>query len=87
MLWAQVLDWVPPIMHNVEEDWELLEGMLPEAFFEHVHYTLGSFSQVIPGGFPEVDIIDYTYRKCPQMSALIKGFKCNTVFDFKKFIF
>jgi len=82
MLWAQVLDWVPPNMHNVEEDWKLLEGMLPEAFFEHVHYTLGSFSQVFRGGFPEVDIIDYTYRICPQMSALIKGFKCNIVFYF-----
>jgi len=71
MLWAQVLDWVPPIMHNVEEARKLLEGMLPEAFFEHVHYTLGSFSQVIQGGFPKVDLMDYTYRICPQMSALI----------------
>ena len=71
MLWAQVLDWVPQNMHNVEEVRKLLERMLPVAFFEHVHYTLGSLSQVIRLGFPEKDVMDSTYRICPQMSALI----------------
>ena len=33
---AQVLDWEPQNMHNVEEVLKLLEPMLPEAFFEHV---------------------------------------------------
>ena len=32
VLWAQVLDWVPPNMHNVEEVRKLLERMLLEAF-------------------------------------------------------
>jgi len=78
-------------MHNVEEVRKLLEQMLPEAFFEHVHYTLGSLSQVICDGFPETDLMDSTYRICPQMSALIlvafnmiKGFKCNPGLDFKQ---
>jgi len=33
VLWAQVPDWVPQNMHNVEEVRQLLEQMLPEAFF------------------------------------------------------
>jgi len=70
VLWAQVLDWVPPNMHNVEEVWKLLEQMLPEAFFEHVHYTLGSLSQVIRGRFPKEDFMDSVHWICPQMAAL-----------------
>ena len=90
-LWAQVLDWVPQNMHNVEEVRKLLERMLPEAFFEHVHYTLGSLSQVIQGGFPEKDLMESTYRICPQMSALIlvafnliKPYKGIPDLDFKQ---
>ena len=61
--------------------------MLPEAFFEHVHYTLGSLSQVIRGGFPQASV----NRICPQMTAvsfvafeLIKNFKGNPDLDFKQ---
>ena len=78
-------------MHNVEEVQKLLEQMLPEAFFEHVHYTLGSLSQVIRGGFWEADLMDSTNQICPQMSALIlvafnmiKGFKFNPDLDYKE---
>jgi len=57
-------------MDNVEDVWKLLERMLPEAFFEHVHYTLGSLSQVIRGGFPQADFMDSVHRICPQMTAV-----------------
>ena len=89
VLWAQVLDWVPPNMHNVEEVQKLLELMLLEAFFKHIHCTLGSLSQVIRGGFLETDFMDSVYQICPQMTALsqvafnlIKGFKGNPDLDF-----
>ena len=32
-LWAQVLDWVPPNMHNVEEFYKLLQPMLLSCTF------------------------------------------------------
>jgi len=65
--------------------------MLPEAFFEHVHHTLGSLSQVIQGGFPEADFMDSDHQICPQMTAvsivmleLIKGLKGHPDMDFKQ---
>jgi len=70
VLWAQVLDWIPPNMDNVENVQKLLERMLPKAFFEHVHYTLGSLSQVIQGGFPQADFMDSIHQICPQMTAV-----------------
>jgi len=90
VLWAQVLDWIPPNMDNVEDVRKLLERMLPEAFFEHVHYTLGSLSQVIRGGFPQADFMDSVHRICPQMTAvsfvafeMIKKIGGSTDLDFK----
>jgi len=77
-------------MDNVEDVWKLLEQMLLEAFFEHVHYTLGSLSQVIQGGFAQADFMDSVHRICPQMTAvcfvafeLIKK-EGNSDLDFKQ---
>ena len=65
--------------------------MLPEAFFEHVHYTLGSLSQVIQGGFPQADFMGSIHQICPQMTAvsivafeLIKNFSSIPDLDFKQ---
>ena len=91
VIWAHVLDWIPPNMRDIEEVWKLLEQMLLEAFFEHVHYTLGSLSQVIQDGFLEADLMESTYWICPQMSELIlvafnmiKGLKGSPDLDFKQ---
>ena len=61
------------------------------SIFEHVHYTLGSLSQVIRGGFPQADFMDSIHRICPQMTAvtfvafeLIKIFNGNPDLDFKE---
>ena len=91
VIWAHVLDWIPHNMKDVEEVQKLLEQMLPEAFFEHVHYTLGSLSQVIQGGFPQEDCMDSVHWICPEMTAvfivmleLIKNFKGTLDLDFKQ---
>jgi len=91
VLWAHVLDWIPPNMHNVKDVRKLLEQMLPEAFFEQVHYTLGSLSQVIWGSFPKEDFMDSVHQICQQMPALntviyelIKGFNGIPDLDFKQ---
>jgi len=91
VIWAHVLDWIPPNMRNDEEVWKLLEQMLPQAFFEHVHYTLGSLSQVIWGSFTQADFMDSVHQICPQMTAvsivafeLIKGFNGIPDLDFKQ---
>jgi len=69
-LWAQVLDWVPPNMHNVEEFYKLLQPMLQGAFFEHFHCTLGSLSQVIPG-CQIISIIPETNYKHQQSTTIL----------------
>jgi len=78
-------------MQDVEDVWKLLERILPEEFFEHVHYTLGSLSQVIQGGFPQADFMDSVHRICPQMTAvslvafdMIKNFSSIPDLDFKQ---
>jgi len=78
-------------MKDVEEVQKLLEQMLPEAFFEYVHYTLGSLSQVIWDGFLEEDFMDSIHLICPHMTALtlvafnlIKGLKGSPDLDFKQ---
>ncbi len=90
VIWAQVLDWIPHNMKDVEKVQKLLEQMLPEAFFKPVHYTLGSLSQVIHGGFLEAAFMDTIHWICPQMTAvsivtfeLIKGLKGHPDMDFK----
>jgi len=84
-----VLDWIPPNIKDMEEIWKLLEQMLLEAFFEHVHYTLGSLSQVIWEGFLQEDFMDAIHWICPQLTALsivifelIKGMKDHPDLDF-----
>jgi len=71
--------------------WKLLEQMLLEAFFQHVHYTLGSLSQVIQDGFLKEDFMDAVTQICPHMTALtiltfelIKGLKGSPDLDFKQ---
>jgi len=48
----------------------MLEQILPESFFEHVHYPLGSLSQVIWDGFPCEDFMVAVHKVCPKMTAI-----------------
>jgi len=58
MCWAWALDWVPPYMKDYDDVQVIVEHMLPEAFFEHVHHTIGSLSQIIQDVFPSHDFIE-----------------------------
>jgi len=56
--------------------------------FEHIHYTLGSFSQIIQDGFPHEDFMDAIHWICPQLTALfmamfalVKATKTHPDFD------
>jgi len=62
--------------------------MLLEAFFEHVHDTLGSLSQIIQDGFPCEDFMDAINWICPQLTALsivmfelVKAMKAHSDLD------
>jgi len=59
------------------------------SIFEHVHYTLGSLSQVIWDGFLQEDFMDAIHQICPQLTALskvmfqlVKGMKAHPDLDF-----
>ncbi len=67
MCWAKMLDWVPPYMNDYDDIWVILEHMLPKAFFEHVHHTIGSLSQIIQDGLPIHDFIEAANWICPRM--------------------
>ena len=67
MCWAKMLDWVPPDMNDYDDVWLILERMLPKAFFEHVHHTIGSLNQIIQDGLPIHDFIEAANRICPGM--------------------
>ena len=62
-----MLDWVPPYMNDYDDVQVILERMLPEAFFEHVHHTIGSSSQIIQDDLPSYDFIEAANRICPRM--------------------
>jgi len=80
--WAKVLDWVPTYMKDYDDVRLILECMLLRAFFEHVHHTLGSLSQIIQDGLPCHDFIEAANQICPGMiTALTYMFhkvKCMT---------
>jgi len=65
--WAKVLDWVPTYMKDYDDVWLILECMLPRAFFEHVHHTLGSLSQIIQDGLPNHNFIEAVNQIYPRM--------------------
>jgi len=54
-------------MKDYDDVWLILECMLPRAFFEHVHHTLGSLSQIIQDGLPNHNFIEAVNRICPRM--------------------
>ena len=69
--WAKVLDWVPTYMKDYDDVQLILECMLTAAFFEHVHHTIGSLSQIIQDGLPSHDLIEATEWICPGMITVL----------------
>ena len=70
---------------------EVVGANVKISIFEHVHYTLGSLSQVIRDGFPKEGFMDAVTWICPCMTALtilafklIKGLKGSADLDFKQ---
>jgi len=49
----------------------ILEHMLPEPFFEHVHHTIGSLSQIIQDGLPSHDSIEAAHWICPRKITVL----------------
>jgi len=54
-------------MNDYDDVQVILDHMLPKAFFEHVHHTIGSLSQIIQDGFLSHDFIEATNWICPRM--------------------
>jgi len=71
LCWARALDWVSPYMKDYDNVQVILERMLPEAFFEHVHHTIGSLSQIIQDGLPSHDFIEAANWICPSMITVL----------------
>jgi len=62
-----MLDWIPLYMNDYDDVQVILDRMLPKAFFENVHHTIGSLSQIIQDGLPIHDFIEAANRICPGM--------------------